>query len=168
MFAGNTAPSNYLICDGSLLSRSIYSTLFNAIGTTYGIGDGSTTFQLPDFGGTSPEGASTSTKLKDNDQHNTFLTAILGTYSNSKIQGWQLGSSADATGDRNYWGFVNERDTVNSGTGALNYGRNIFYTSAQGYASMIKAMNDGTHGTPTTGHYTKGPTLAVNFIIKYI
>lgn len=48
-FGGSTAPSGYLICDGSAVSRTTYSSLFAAIGTSYGAGDGSTTFNLPDL-----------------------------------------------------------------------------------------------------------------------
>lgn len=50
-FAGSTAPAGWLICDGSAVSRTTYADLFAAIGTTYGAGDGSTTFNLPDFSG---------------------------------------------------------------------------------------------------------------------
>lgn len=50
-FAGSNAPSGWLICDGSAISRSTYSTLFGVIATTYGAGDGSTTFNLPDLRG---------------------------------------------------------------------------------------------------------------------
>lgn len=46
-----TAPSGWLICDGSAVSRTTYSGLFAAIGTTYGGGNGSTTFNLPDLRG---------------------------------------------------------------------------------------------------------------------
>lgn len=46
-----TAPENWLICDGSAISRTDYSELFNAIGTTFGEGDGSTTFNLPNIKG---------------------------------------------------------------------------------------------------------------------
>lgn len=48
-FAGATAPSGYLLCDGQAVSRSIYSTLFGVIGTTWGAGNGSTTFNVPDL-----------------------------------------------------------------------------------------------------------------------
>jgi microcystin-dependent protein len=48
-FPGGTIPDNYLLCDGSAVSRTTYSLLFNVIGTTYGKGDGSTTFNLPDM-----------------------------------------------------------------------------------------------------------------------
>lgn len=51
-----TAPENWLICDGSAVSRTDYSELFSAIGTTFGAGDGSTTFNLPNFKGKVPVG----------------------------------------------------------------------------------------------------------------
>lgn len=46
-YAGTKTPGGYLFCDGSAVSRTTYSKLFEAIGTTYGNGDGSTTFNLP-------------------------------------------------------------------------------------------------------------------------
>jgi len=51
MFGGSSAPTGYLLCDGSAVSRTTYSALFTAIGTTYGAGDGSTTFNLPNLKG---------------------------------------------------------------------------------------------------------------------
>jgi microcystin-dependent protein len=50
-FGGGTAPSGWLECDGAAVSRSTYSDLFAIIGTIYGAGDGSTTFNLPDLQG---------------------------------------------------------------------------------------------------------------------
>lgn len=50
-FAGSVAPEGYLLCDGSAVSRSTYADLFEAIGTTYGSGDSSTTFNVPDLSG---------------------------------------------------------------------------------------------------------------------
>ena len=47
-YYGTTAPTNYMFADGSAISRTTYSELFAIIGTTYGEGDGSTTFNLPD------------------------------------------------------------------------------------------------------------------------
>ncbi|WP_323789242.1 phage tail protein [Psychroserpens sp.] len=46
-----TIPTGYLVCDGSAVSRSNYADLFAILGTTYGAGDGSTTFNLPDYRG---------------------------------------------------------------------------------------------------------------------
>jgi hypothetical protein len=50
-FAMNSAPTGWLAADGTAVSRSTYAALFAAIGTTYGAGDGSTTFALPDLRG---------------------------------------------------------------------------------------------------------------------
>lgn len=50
-YAGTSAPEGWLLCYGQAISRSTYSALFTAIGTTYGTGDGSTTFNLPDLRG---------------------------------------------------------------------------------------------------------------------
>lgn len=52
-FAMNTAPAGWLVCDGTAYSRTTYAALFAAIGTTWGAGDGSTTFNVPDLRGTS-------------------------------------------------------------------------------------------------------------------
>ena len=48
-FGGQVAPDGYLLCDGGAVSRTLYSDLFAVIGTTYGAGDGSTTFNLPNI-----------------------------------------------------------------------------------------------------------------------
>lgn len=48
-FAGSSAPKGWLVCDGSAVSRTEYDELFEVIGTTYGAGDGSTTFNLPNL-----------------------------------------------------------------------------------------------------------------------
>ncbi len=48
VFAGSSIPDGYLLCDGSAVSRTTYADLFAVIGTTWGVGDGSTTFNLPD------------------------------------------------------------------------------------------------------------------------
>lgn len=50
-FARNSAPSGWLKANGAAVSRTTYSTLFTAIGTTFGVGDGSTTFNVPDLRG---------------------------------------------------------------------------------------------------------------------
>lgn len=56
-FAMSTAPAGYLVCNGSAVSRTAFPNLFAAIGTLYGNGDGSTTFNLPDLRGEFIRGA---------------------------------------------------------------------------------------------------------------
>jgi microcystin-dependent protein len=60
MFAFDTAPEGFLVCQGQAVSRSTYSELFQKIGTRWGAGDGSTTFNVPEFRNQVPGGVSPS------------------------------------------------------------------------------------------------------------
>ena len=51
-----TAPAGYVLCDGAAISRTDYADLFAVISTTYGAGNGSSTFNVPDLQGKSPQG----------------------------------------------------------------------------------------------------------------
>ena len=55
-YAGSAAPTNWLLCDGAAVSRATYSALFSVVGTTFGAGDGSTTFNTPSLKGRVPVG----------------------------------------------------------------------------------------------------------------
>tara|TARA_Y100000296_G_scaffold52634_1_gene60233 strand:- start:55 stop:861 length:807 start_codon:yes stop_codon:yes gene_type:complete len=55
-FGGSSAPTGWLLCDGSAVSRTTYADLFSAISTTYGVGDGSSTFNVPNLKGKVPVG----------------------------------------------------------------------------------------------------------------
>lgn len=63
-FAGSTTPQGWLLCDGSAVSRTDYAALYAVIGTTYGAGDGSTTFNLPNLVDKFVEGSATSGTVK--------------------------------------------------------------------------------------------------------
>lgn len=143
MFAGSSAPSGYLICDGSAISRSTYSRLFSVISTTWGTGDGSTTFNLPDMRGAAPTGVGTSTGYTSNE------TVALGTKYNDQFQGHFAaagGWNGTAFADSLYLGSVTP--------------------TGSGNAINLALTDDGTNGTPRTGLVTKGKTVGVNFIIK--
>ncbi len=60
MYGAATAPTGYLLCDGTAVSRTTYAALFTAISTTYGAGNGSTTFNLPNLKGRVPVGLDSS------------------------------------------------------------------------------------------------------------
>jgi microcystin-dependent protein len=64
-YAGTSAPTDWLACDGAAVSRTTYSRLFTAISTTWGSGDGSTTFNVPFLGGRIPIGSGTGTTTED-------------------------------------------------------------------------------------------------------
>lgn len=55
-YAGPSAPAGWLLCDGAAVGRAAYPALFAAVGTSYGPGDGATTFNLPDMRGRVPVG----------------------------------------------------------------------------------------------------------------
>jgi microcystin-dependent protein len=61
MFGGSSAPTGYLMCDGSAVSRTTFANLFAVIGTAYGPGDGSTTFNLPNMNAKFPRGGAPGT-----------------------------------------------------------------------------------------------------------
>jgi microcystin-dependent protein len=61
MWPTDSAPTGYLLCNGSAINRTTYSTLFAVIGSTFGSGDGSTTFNLPNYVNRMPFGANAST-----------------------------------------------------------------------------------------------------------
>ena len=64
-FAGSQAPAGFLVCNGGEISRTTYSALFAVIGTTYGSGDGSTTFNLPNLTDRFLQGSGTSGTVKN-------------------------------------------------------------------------------------------------------
>ena len=74
-FAGSQAPAGFLVCNGGAISRTTYSALFAVIGTTYGSGDGSTTFNLPNLTDRFLQGSSTSGTVK-----NAGLPNITGSF----------------------------------------------------------------------------------------
>ena len=101
-FAASTVPTGWLECDGSAVSRTTYADLFTVIGTTYGSGDGSTTFNLPDLKGKVVAGY---------DSTDTDFDAIgeTGGAKTHKHKGWGDADSGETAGDL--------RATVGSPTG---------------------------------------------------
>jgi microcystin-dependent protein len=63
VYAGQTAPTGWLLCDGTAVNRNIYSRLYSIIGTSYGSGDGLNTFNLPNLQDRLPVGKSGSSNL---------------------------------------------------------------------------------------------------------
>ena len=85
MYGGATAPSGFLICDGSAVSRTTYATLYGVIGDTFGSGDGSTTFNLPDLSGRVIIGTSTNNSIGDTggESAHVLLSVELPTHSHT-------------------------------------------------------------------------------------
>lgn len=148
MYAGSTSPAGYLICDGSAISRTTYSNLFDIIGTTYGTGDGSTTFNIPNLKGRTVVG------LDGNDTDFNALGKIGGS---KKLQEHTHNNRMDTLNnlDQNYGlssnGVYADRvvirsNNINSNT--LNNEKNIQDT-----------------GTGNSGNLQ--PYIVLNYVIKY-
>lgn len=77
-YGAATAPNGWLLCDGAAISRATYIRLFNIIGTSYGSGDGSTTFNVPDLRGRVPIGVDVATGRITSASVNGANAATLG------------------------------------------------------------------------------------------
>lgn len=89
-FAGTNIPDGYLLCDGSAISRTTYADLFAAIGTVYGSGDGSTTFNLPNLEDRTPwynASATVGSESYGDIPNLKGFTALFGTGSNNAYSG---------------------------------------------------------------------------------
>lgn len=87
-FAGSSTPSGWLLCDGTAVGRLTYAALFTAIGTTWGAGDGSTTFNLPDLRG----------RLRAGRDNMGGTSAFRITSGGSGISGFTLGAAGGTQG----------------------------------------------------------------------
>jgi len=156
MFGSTTAPTGWMIADGSAVSRSTYSALFAVIGTTYGAGDESSTFNLPDFRGVFPKGAGTTDRAAGVDASGNHYSGALGDYSQDKMQGhWHKQMDNNGAGGSTLWGYQ-----IWSGNRSPNL-------NDEGFNAIGGPKSDGTNGIPRTGHTTEPQSLGVNFIIKY-
>ena len=158
MYGGAVAPAGWLLCDNAAVSRETYAALFAVIGTTFGVGDGSTTFNVPDIRGIFPRGAGTSEKLTN--ANAVAFAGVLGTYQNDKFQGHKMSYLTIPKAS------LAESDT---GTGYLAKGATTPGDADYGAsgAYMHYLQSDGTNGTPRKGAETNPANLGLTFIIKY-
>ena len=159
-FAGTSAPTGYLLAQGQAVSRSTYSDLFSAIGTTYGSGDGSSTFNLPDLrgrvvAGKDDMGGSSANRLTD--QTGGLNGDTLGDTGGSEthtLTEAQLAAHTHGAG---------------SYTAAFPSGNNS--SGGQGNTGSNTTTNltvSGTSGSTGSGsaHNNVQPTIILNYIIK--
>ena len=144
-FAGSSAPQGYFLCDGSTVSRTTYAKLFAAIGTSSGIGDGSTTFNLPDYRGRFLRGVD---GVAGNDPDKLSRTAVNG------------GNSGNAVGSVQADQFASHSHTV--GVYVIS-NLNGPFPNGQNNGSLFS--NFGTSGAG--GNETRPKNAYVQYIIKY-
>lgn len=153
-FAGTASPAGFFLCDGSAVSRTTYVALFNNIGTTYGVGDGSTTFNLPDSRGRTHVG-------KDN---MGGVAANRITAAGSGITGTTLGASG---GTQTHTLTTSQLPSHSHGLLtspiALAGGGNQVHNGTTGGNNGITTSSAGSD----TAHNNTQPSLIINKIIKY-
>ena len=152
-FAGGAAPDGFLLCFGQVVSRNTYSDLFAAIGTTYGAGDGSTTFNLPDLRGRVAAG-------KD-DMGGTAANRI--TNGGSGIVGTTLGANGGAeTHTLTTAQIPNHTHTI---LGGDTTPASFTNRAGQGDGNNNYNWNSGSAGGGAAHNNTQ-PTLILNHIIS--
>lgn len=162
-YAGSTAPSGWLLCDGSAVSRTTYAGLFASISTTFGTGDGSTTFNVPDTRGIFVSGVGTQTISS------ISYSRTLGTKQGDLIQGHfhafnaknlSTGNGISPNNNANFPVVLND-----GGTGVAMLYPSVNTSFGAGYGVQAPGT-DYSNGTPRTGPETRPANIAMNYIIK--
>jgi microcystin-dependent protein len=146
MTARSTAPTGWLLCDGSAISRTTFASLFAAIGTTYGVGDGATTFNLPNMSGRVPVGVGTATGAAGATAHTLGQKAGEETHQLSVAE---LAAHAHQ-----------ERSKVANGGGTVMFD----FTPSDNNVQNVGPTTGNTGGDAP--HNTMQPYLGLNFVIK--
>jgi microcystin-dependent protein len=164
-YAGSSAPTGWLICDGTAVSRSTYASLFSVIGTTYGSGDGSTTFALPNLKGRVPVGLdSTDTSFDALGETGGAKTHTL-TASESGVASHSHGITDPSHKHQQSLSFGNGGAT-NGGPYYFSAGttlQNIIETASQTTGITV---NNATATSASSAHNNLQPYIVVNYIIK--
>ena len=144
--AGSSAPTGFLACDATAISRATYADLFAVIGTTYGVGNGTTTFNLPDARGLVMVGAGA---------HGSMTRADASAYD---------GGTVGATRNDQMQGFkVEAKTSIYTLTGGGGQGID---NAGSDYSNSATVKSDGTNGTPRTGNETRPAEIALLICIK--
>jgi microcystin-dependent protein len=141
-YMGSSTPNGFLLCNGQLVSRTNYANLFALVGTTYGTGDGSTTFAVPNLQGCFLRGNGSQTIGGV-----VYSSGSLGINQLDSMQGHLHTSLGTAVG-------ASSTPTLSPASGVSN-----------GAYSTTDPIADSSNGTPRTAAETRPVNYSTNFII---
>jgi microcystin-dependent protein len=153
MWATGVAPSGYLLCDGTAVSRSTYAALYAVVGDTFGAGDGSTTFNLPDYRDRMPVGAGTTYSAADT---GGSADAIVVSHTHTAT------SSVTDPGHAHSLPYNRAGGSSNGTVNSDNGGSQNTGTATTGITVSTSLSTEGSSGT----NANLPPYLGIYFIIK--
>jgi microcystin-dependent protein len=149
MWGTGTAPSGWLLCAGAAVSRTTYSALFAVIGTTFGVGDGTTTFNVPNYTNRSPYG--------------TTVGATGGSADAVVVSHTHTATVTDPGHTHTLTNLARYTDTVSGGSATIQTLTNSANTTVSAVTGISVANSTaGVSGT----NANLPPYLGINFIIK--
>lgn len=151
IYSGSSAPTGWLICDGSAISRTDYADLFDVIGTTYGNGDGSTTFNIPNLKGKIPVGC--------NSNDTSFDT--IGETGGEKTHTLTVNEMPSHKHNGMEW-LGNSQYNMSLNTGSLTTGYKINWAGGSDNNKIQTASEGGGQA-----HNNLQPYIVMNYIISY-
>jgi len=159
LWGNATPPSGWLICNGSAISRTTYSTLFSVMGTTFGSGDGSTTFNIPNYQGSKPIGVNVTYTLASTGGSATT------TFSTSNIPAHNHTASVSDPGHSHNTNILVMDSSARGGNSGVrtNAGNGSTYQTDTVTTGISVSTGNTGSGTAAT---TISPYLAMHFIVK--
>lgn len=175
--ASDAVPSGYLLCDGAAVSRTEYAALFSTLGTAFGVGDGSTTFSLPDLRARFVFGAnSTYTRGETGGEINHTLTASeMPVHSHSCSDGGSHTHTMESGGEHTHSSGASGTISVSKGDGTsgastVGKGGTADTGSAGLHTHELGTASDHTHSIGNVGggnaHNNMPPYIALAYIIR--
>jgi microcystin-dependent protein len=165
-FSGSTIPTGYLLCDGSAVSRVTYAALFAAVGILHGAGNGTTTFNLPDYRGRSPVGKTAAGTA-------SVLAGVFGVLDHVHVlpahyHGMGAGADFNVTSSGAHEHFTENNDSgaaavTNSNyvTDSANFGTDFSYT----HRGSNTVANQGRTSSASHTHNAASHTGRVGLVI---